>query len=494
MYKIEICFLDKDFEHDIYELIKAFYPEAEIRMTYEEEETHFCDLLFVSSKAEGRYLIRYEGEGKSGQISIKESESRRENKDHLKYALYQDVLVKLTGRTLPWGNLTGIRPVKLAMGMLDTGLTNVQTAQEMRDRYLVSPKKTALAVAIANRERDILKDIDYDKGYSLYAGIPFCPSICLYCSFSSYPLKLWASRTDEYLDALCKEAEAVAGLMKSLGRKLDTIYIGGGTPTTLKPYQLERLLDCLSRQFGYDGLLEFTVEAGRPDSITKEKLASIHKFPVTRISVNPQTMNQTTLDLIGRKHSVEDTKKAFGLAREQGFDNINMDLIVGLPGEDYAMVENTLEQVKALDPDSLTVHSLAVKRAARLNIFRDQYQEMTFENNQEIMELTMKTAYEMVMSPYYLYRQKNMKGNFENVGYAKVDKAGIYNILIMEEKQPIIALGAGGSSKLVFDHERRIERVENVKDVTSYISRIDEMIQRKQTGITRWLRDWREDS
>ena len=187
MYKIEICFLDKDFEHDIYELIKAFYPEAEIRMTYEAEETHFCDLLFVSSKAEGSYLIRYEGEGKSGQISIKESESRRENKDHLKYALYQDVLVKLTGRTLPWGNLTGIRPVKLAMGMLDTGLTNVQTAQEMRDRYLVSPKKTALAVAIANREKDILKDIDYDKGYSLYVGIPFCPSICLYCSFSSYP-------------------------------------------------------------------------------------------------------------------------------------------------------------------------------------------------------------------------------------------------------------------------------------------------------------------
>ncbi len=494
MYKIEICFLDKDFEHDIYELIKAFYPEAEICMTYEEGADHSCDLLFVSSKAEGSYRIRYEGEGKSGQISIKESESRRENKDHLKYALYQDVLAQLTGRTLPWGNLTGIRPVKLAMGMLDKGLTNVQTAQEMRDQYLVSPKKTALAVAIANRERDILKDIDYDRGYSLYVGIPFCPSICLYCSFSSYPLKVWAARTDEYLDALCKEAEAVADVMKSLGRKLDTIYIGGGTPTTLEPYQLERLLDCLNRQFGYEGLLEFTVEAGRPDSITKEKLAAIHKFPVTRISVNPQTMNQSTLDLIGRKHSVEDTKKAFLLAREQGFDNINMDLIVGLPGEDYAMVEHTLEQVRALDPDSLTVHSLAVKRSARLNIFRDQYQEMTFENNQEIMDLTMKTAYEMGMSPYYLYRQKNMKGNFENVGYAKVDKAGIYNILIMEEKQPIIALGAGGSSKLVFDHERRIERVENVKDVTSYISRIDEMIQRKQTGITRWLRDWREDS
>ena len=519
MFKIGILFEDREFEHDIYELIRAFYPGSEIHSFYEKEE-EACDLFFKITKQADSCVISCEnaeakgvtsaefikGQSSDALVSCMDTEGqdeseqkeraraiRKERKDIVKIALYK-LLVKLTGKTLPWGNLTGIRPVKLAMGMLDTGLTNVQTAQEMRDRYLVSPKKTALAVAIANREKDILKDIDYDKGYSLYVGIPFCPSICLYCSFSSYPLKLWASRTDEYLDALCKEAEAVASLMKSLGRKLDTIYIGGGTPTTLEPYQLERLLDCLSRQFGYDGLLEFTVEAGRPDSITKEKLASIHRFPVTRISVNPQTMNQTTLNLIGRKHSVEDTKKAFELAREQGFDNINMDLIVGLPGEDYAMVEHTLEQVKALDPDSLTVHSLAVKRAARLNIFRDQYQEMTFENNQEIMELTMKTAYEMEMSPYYLYRQKNMKGNFENVGYAKVDKAGIYNILIMEEKQPIIALGAGGSSKLVFDHERRIERVENVKDVTNYISRIDEMIQRKQTGITRWLRDWREDS
>ena len=198
-------------------------------------------------------------------------------------------------------------------------------------------------------------------------------------------------------------------------------------------------------------------------------------------------MNQETLDIIGRRHTVEQTKEAFHLARELGYDNINMDLIVGLPGEDIHMVERTLEQVRELAPDSITVHSLAVKRAARLNIFKEKYQEMSFENNQEIMDLTMKTAYEMGMGPYYLYRQKNMKGNFENVGYAKVDKAGIYNILIMEEKQPIIALGAGGSSKLVFDHGKRIERVENVKDVTSYIARIDEMIERKRTGIGTWL-------
>ena len=279
----------------------------------------------------------------------------------------------------------------------------------------------------------------------------------------------------------------IGSLFMMKGRKLDTIYIGGGTPTTLLPYQIRKLLDTVGEAFGYEGLAEFTVEAGRPDSITREKLMAIREYPVTRISVNPQTMNQETLDIIGRRHTVEQTKEAFHLARELGYDNINMDLIVGLPGEDIHMVERTLEQVRELAPDSITVHSLAVKRAARLNIFKEKYQEMSFENNQEIMDLTMKTAYEMGMGPYYLYRQKNMKGNFENVGYAKVDKAGIYNILIMEEKQPIIALGAGGSSKLVFDHGQRIERVENVKDVSNYISRIDEMIERKRTAIATWL-------
>ena len=257
--------------------------------------------------------------------------------------------------------------------------------------------------------------------------------------------------------------------------------------SALEPEQLDRLITALKGKFDFTTVKEFTVEAGRADSITREKLEVLYRHRVSRISVNPQTMKQETLDIIGRRHTVQETEQAFKLARECGFDNINMDLIVGLPGEDKAMVEHTLEEVRRLAPDSLTVHSLAVKRAARLNMFKDKYQEMTFENNQEIMDMTMKTAYEMEMGPYYLYRQKNMKGNFENVGYAKVDKAGIYNILIMEEKQPIIALGAGGSSKLVFDHGRRIERAENVKDVTNYISRIDEMIERKRAGIQKWL-------
>lgn len=524
MYKIQLLLLDRTFENDVFELVRAFYPGTEIHTSYGETDGEW-DLSFRVWREKDSFLIGYQDgehrgtacasiiEGQSSDALIScaserkadfgrkggetsesgerphrltqaEHELRKKNKDNLKYALYK-VLVELTGRTLPWGNLTGIRPVKLVMGMLEEGKKNTEIAAEMRERYLVSPQKTALAITIANREREILKNIDYENGYSLYIGIPFCPSICLYCSFSSSPIKQWKKRVDDYLDALCKEIRAVSVMMS--GRKLDTIYVGGGTPTTLEPDQLRRLLDETGSAFGFDGLEEFTVEAGRPDSITLEKLLALKEYPISRISVNPQTMNQDTLDIIGRRHTVEQTRQAFQMAREQGFDNINMDLIVGLPGEDISRVAHTLEEVRELNPDSLTVHSLAVKRAARLNIFRDKYQEMTFENSQEIMDLAMRTAYEMGMGPYYLYRQKNMKGNFENVGYARVDKAGIYNILIMEEKQPIIALGAGGSSKLVFDGGRRIERVENVKDVAGYIARIDEMIERKRAGISAWL-------
>ena len=495
--KIGILFENRDFEHDVYELIKAFYPEAEIHTLYENAEAEY-DLRFSVERDNDSYIIKYE---RTENLSKQETEQkgvvsadilskenagcgiqdahalRKENKDNIKYALYQ-LLVKLTGRTLPWGNLTGIRPAKLAMGMIESGMKNTEAAREMRERYLVSPQKTALAITIANREREILKDIDYENGYSLYIGIPFCPSICLYCSFSSYPLKVWEKRTDEYVEALCREVRETALMMK--GRKLDTIYIGGGTPTTLLPHQIRKLLDTVGEAFGYEGLAEFTVEAGRPDSITWEKLAVIRKHPVTRISINPQTMNQKTLDIIGRRHTVEDIRKAFADARELGFDNINMDLIVGLPGEGIEEVEHTMQEVLSLDPDSITVHSLAIKRAARLNLFKDEYKEMTFTNNQRIMEMTEQYAAKAGMFPYYLYRQKNMKGNFENVGYAKPEKEGIYNILIMEEKQSILALGAGASTKFVMND--RIERAENVKDIKNYIERIDEMIERKKQG------------
>lgn len=500
MYKISILFDNREFEHDIYELIRAFYPEAEIAVSYEEEDgANTADLLFRVEKQEQSFIIRYQNESNTGVTSAEiikghssddaplscteekdaARQQRKEQKDVLKYSLYK-LLTKLTGKTLPWGNLTGIRPAKLAMAMIEAGMKNSEIAEEMRKRYLVSPEKTALAITIANREREILKDIDYENGYSLYVGIPFCPSICLYCSFSSYPLKQWKDRVELYLDALCKEIREVSSIMKKKGRKLDTVYIGGGTPTTLEPDQLQRLLDTLTEHFDCRNLAEFTIEAGRPDSITREKLQVIRKYPVSRISVNPQTMNQETLEIIGRRHTAEETRQAFYLARECGFDNINMDLIVGLPEETIEDVRETMRQLEELDPDNITVHSLAIKRAARLRMQKEQYENLHIENTAQTIDLTAECCHEMGLEPYYLYRQKNMAGNFENVGYAKPGKAGVYNILIMEEKQTIMALGAGATTKVVFENGKRIERVGNVKDIINYLDRVDEMVERKR--------------
>ncbi len=404
----------------------------------------------------------------------------KEIRDELKRLLYRMFSAHL-GRKLPWGSLTGIRPTRIPMGLLEQGWKNAQIAQYMRENYYTSNEKTALAVSIANRERHILRDIHYKDGYSLYVGIPFCPSICLYCSFSSSPLYLWKDRVDTYLDALCKEIDYASGAFAD--RELNTLYIGGGTPTTLEPYQLERLLSKLEQSFSLGGLREFTVEAGRPDSITREKLEVLKNHGVSRISINPQTMNQSTLDFIGRRHTVEETVAAFGLARSMGFDNINMDLIVGLPGEGAPEVEHTMQELSKLGPDSITVHSLAVKRASRLKLFREEHREMTMTNSQEIMEMTARYTREAGMFPYYLYRQKNMAGNFENVGYAREGKEGLYNILIMEELQTILALGAGAATRLVLG-QNRFERIENVKDIKNYIERIDEMIERKRSVLS----------
>ena len=392
----------------------------------------------------------------------------------------------ISKETLPWGTLLGIRPTKVVMRLLESGMSDAEVISYMRERYSCSDEKIVLSLAIVKQEIDILKQFDYKSGYSLYIGIPFCQSICLYCSFGSYPIPQYEKQVEDYLKALFKEIEFVSEAFKD--KRLDTIYIGGGTPTTLSAYQMGQLLNHVCESFDVSHLQEFTVEAGRPDSITAEKLGVIQQFKVTRISINPQTMNQETLDIIGREHSVAEVEDTFHLARELGFDNINMDLIVGLPGEGASEVEHTLAAIRKLDPDSLTVHSLALKRAARLTLFKDEYEDISFANSQEIMDMAESSARGCQMRPYYLYRQKKIAGNFENVGYAKEGKFGIYNILIMEEKQTILAVGAGAATKLVFDDGRRVERVENVKDVQLYISRIDEMIERKRIGIKTWLK------
>lgn len=463
-----------NFEYDIRGLLTAFYPGEPVSVGTEEGCDRCLRFLYEPERI-SITLKNADGRQRSEQVWVA-YEDRKAAKSALKRLLY-DILSLDTGKKLPWGTLTGIRPVKLPMAMLEQGKTEEEIHRFMAGEYYVSPEKTDLSIRIARREREILREIDYEQGYSLYVGIPFCPTTCLYCSFTSFPLEKWTERVDDYLDSLFREIDYTAEHFWE--RKLNAIYIGGGTPTTLSPAQMERLLKKLRDSFSLKNLKEWTVEAGRPDSITAEKLEVIRSFSVDRISINPQTMKQETLDLIGRRHTVEQTREAFALARKMGFDNINMDLILGLPGEGPADVEQTMKEILELGPDNLTVHSLALKRASRLNQLWEQYAGMPMENTWEMMDLTACYAAQMGMEPYYLYRQKNMAGNFENVGYAVPGKAGIYNILIMEEVQTIVACGAGSVTKRVYP-DGRIERCDNVKDISQYIERIGEMIERKR--------------
>lgn len=285
-------------------------------------------------------------------------------------------------------------------------------------------------------------------------------------------------KVDLYLDAVIKEIKYLGIKLKN--RELNTVYIGGGTPTTLEPNQLDRLINALKDNFDFSTVVEFTVEAGRPDSITEDKIMVLKKHGVNRISINPQTMNEKTLEIIGRKHTVSQVKEAFAIARKCGMDNINMDFIVGLPGENAQMVKYSMEEALKLNPDGITVHSLALKRASRLNVEKDRYSDMTMENSSRLMKITEEYAGKMEMVPYYMYRQKNMVGNQENVGYSKVGKEGIYNILMMGDYQNVWAAGAGAVTKLLSKDRKEGKRIDTLKNVDLYIDRIDEMIERKK--------------
>lgn len=466
--KLELNIDSEEFLYESSILVKSFLAQSGMEQELEEKKM----MLTV----EGQQIdVDCEGIHTEG---LAEGPEKKYLKKELKKQIYR-VMHELTKAELPWGALTGIRPTKLIVTMIEAApdVTDEEITSFLKENYYVTDEKAALGIQIARREIKLLEKIDYEEGYSLYIGIPFCPTTCLYCSFTSYPIGAYAKKADDYVTALLKEISYASA--RFADRKLNSIYIGGGTPTTLEPEQLDRLLHAVRDSFDFSHNQEFTVEAGRPDSITPEKLAVLLKHGVTRISINPQTMNQKTLDLIGRYHTVEQVKETFQMARSMGFDNINMDFIVGLPGETMEDIRFSMEEVQKLNPDSLTIHSLAIKRAARLNIMREQYKDFTIENNEQIMELCAAAAENMGMTPYYMYRQKNIAGNMENVGYARAGRAGIYNILIMEEKQTIVALGAGSVTKRIYP-DGRIERCANVKDVTQYIERIDEMIERKE--------------
>ena len=552
-------FLDEallPFESDIRELCKAFYPGEDFQMhtpegvrlmetTQEEKNALKRAKEQKSAVPVNKKSLKRKDTEKQNRILTEEGISdpslfrlsldlrgtklsfignRTKDKSTVKAYLYK-ILQKKCGRSLPWGDLTGIRPVSLA-GKLLKELKNesMQTKQEeirfyqaLKDEYCLEGEKAELLRFLALRERDILQKaeersgVKIQDGFSIYIHIPFCPSKCAYCSFLSSPIGPFSDRISDYLEKVSEELDfALYEMGERRGKTLQSVYIGGGTPTALPEKELEDLLVLVEQKLlssPYAKVLEYTVEAGRPDSLEGNKLALLKAHSVGRISINPQTFRQETLDLIGRKHSIESVIERFYEARELGFDNINMDLILGLPSERLSDVEESLLKIRELAPENLTVHSLAVKRAAKLkteeNKYRGAYQagasseefplERDFslsyipswkkrESRSEMewmMLSAMQTAEELSLFPYYLYRQKNMAGNLENIGFSKEGKECLYNIFMMEEKHTVFGVGAGSSSKILFGNGR-LERVDNGKDFRSYMEHFTEYQEKKR--------------
>lgn len=434
-----------------------------------------CNNLHNSNTHEAMFL--QSGGASRGKAQSDFSPARKDVSDLIKKSVFF-ACKKLSDMPTPWGVSTGIRPAKTARMMLDDGFSDDEILKFMQDEYFVSVSKAQLSFAVAKKEAELLKNRE-KNGISIYVGVPFCPTRCSYCSFISQAVAHNKKFLKPYAEALMKEIEATAALAQDFGYKTETVYFGGGTPTTLPPEILDKVIKKVKDCFDVSILREFTVEAGRPDTFSDEMLSVLRENGVNRISINPQTMNQKTLDLIGRKHTVEDTVRAFEMTRKYNSFSINADIIAGLPGETPADFEKTVKEVTKLNPDAVTVHTMYMKRAARLI---DEFENLRFATNtSEMVDYSHKYLIENGFNPYYMYKQRNTLGNLENTAFAKTGHESLYNIYIMEEIQTIFALGGGASTKMVKGD--RIERVFNPKEAGDYIKRIDEIIEKKKKAV-----------
>ncbi|MBU5454327.1 coproporphyrinogen III oxidase [Caproiciproducens sp. MSJ-32] len=464
--KIVIKLNDLKYRYDVFQMFNIYYPLDEIK--FQEEGEYILNIF------EGKANFKYKD-------YFKEINTSEHIKDDIKKLVFSS-LKDITGDYYPWGTLVGIRPSKIALKHLEEGFSEEKIVEIFQEKYLASEEKAKLCIEIAKKEKNFVnKD---EKNIGVYIGMAFCPTRCFYCSFTANPIGSNKKNINPYLNALSYEISEMEQYINERNLNIESVYFGGGTPTSVNNKDFEFIMEKIYNSFILNrNVKEFTVECGRPDSITIEKLETMKKYNTTRISINPQTMNDKTLKMIGRGHTSKEVIEVFKLARKLGFDDINMDIIIGLPGEGINEVKHTVEEILKLKPDSLTVHGLSLKRASILHenfILKKGIQLKKQSELSEMYEASRNLAKELGLEPYYMYRQKNMVGNMENIGYSKRGKENLYNIEMIEDKQTIIALGADAVSKVVFFDNNRIERFGNVKDIKEYINRISEMVEEKK--------------
>lgn len=467
--------INHSFHYELENLTRAFFPNEKIAVIQSNA---------VPESLETPYILTVCTEDKmSVSLSFSDfsetlcSEVGTEDDELTIATLLYNLLSKLTGISLSWGLLTGVRPIKLYRRLCEqTGESEAETY--FRSKLLVSEEKTNLAKVTCVNEQKIL-NLSQRDSFSLYISIPFCPTRCSYCSFVSQSVEKAKHLIDPYVELLCKEIEITGKIARELNLRLETVYMGGGTPTTLEPHHLSRILTAVRENFDMSACREFTVEAGRPDTITEAKLRALIEGGCDRLSVNPQTLSDEILQNIGRRHTVEDFYRSFELARKVGFKHINTDLIAGLPGDTPENFKKTMEGICALSPESVTVHTLSMKRSSKLT---EENMQIMREDTQAVSQM-LHTAYSSLekagLAPYYLYRQSRMVGNMENTGWSKPGFEGLYNVYIMDETHTILACGAGAVTKLRDPDSQSIERIFNFKYPYEYNARQEELISRK---------------
>ncbi|MBP5581903.1 MAG: coproporphyrinogen dehydrogenase HemZ [Ruminococcus sp.] len=471
--KMPIILIGNSYKYEVEATMKLFFSTARYSFGTSREEAVGAEYVIAEEDGDKlRVEVKLNGEVPEVREAVVD-QSR--NKEHELCRILFHILSDKTGIVPPWGLMTGIRPVKKVVELIRDGIEKDEIFRRLKDKYEIQDKKLQLAYDTAINQMPILDKID-GTAASLYVSIPFCPTRCSYCSFVSHSMNSAIKLMPQYIEALCKELEILGKIVKETDTKIDTIYFGGGTPTSVSAQELRTIMEAVEKNFDLTKVREYSVEAGRPDTITEEKLRVIKELGAERISVNPQTLNDDVLKVIGRKHSGEDAIKAFELARKIGFRNINTDLIAGLPTESAESFRNTLDRMIELDPESITVHTLTIKRSATLFA---QGNANNANPAAEMVDYSIPTLMSHGYLPYYMYRQKNTVDNLENVGYAKKGFESYYNIFIMDETQTILGAGCAASTKLLYAGNR-IERIHNYKFPYEYIKSFDKLMEKKE--------------